>query len=50
MANLETDASFIIGVDTHKQTHTASIVDTRGAELQAIERGPCTPLSTPLNE
>ena len=37
MAHPETDASFIIGVDTHKHTHTASIVDTRGAELQAIE-------------
>ncbi len=37
MAHPETDALFIIGVDTHKHTHTASIVDTRGAELQAIE-------------
>ena len=37
MANVATDASFIIGVDTHTHTHAASIIDHRGAELETIE-------------
>lgn len=33
MATLTEQADFIIGVDTHKRTHTGSVVDPLGAEL-----------------
>lgn len=33
MATLTEQADFVIGVDTHKQSHTGSVVDLLGAEL-----------------
>ena len=33
MALLTEQADFVIGVDTHKQSHTGSVVDSLGAEL-----------------
>ena len=37
MTQLQKPVDFVIGVDTHKHTHTASVVDTRGKELQAFQ-------------
>ena len=37
MTQLQKPVDFVIGVDSHKHTHTASVVDTRGKELQAFQ-------------
>ena len=37
MTQLQEPVDFVIGVDTHKHTHTASVIDTRGMELEAFE-------------
>ena len=37
MTQLQEPSDFVIGVDTHKHTHTASVVDTRGMELEAFQ-------------
>lgn len=36
MTQPQEPADFVVGVDTHKHTHTASVVDTRGMELEAF--------------
>ena len=37
MNQVHDPADFVIGVDTHKHTHTASVVDARGMKLDAFE-------------
>ena len=37
MNQLGDQVEFVIGVDTHKYTHTASVIDTRGVELETFE-------------
>src|SRR5512144_388324 len=39
MANVSTQADFVIGVDTHRDTHTAAVVDCTGAAHATTARG-----------